>query len=256
MFFLLPLGWIVVSSLQRSSLGGSATWAGVHTLAGVLGAPSWGQAAGYTLALAVVIVPAELALGVVLGAALARTRRPLAAQLALLVPWAVSPLIAGVILRWITAPSEGVLAHLAGRRLDALATPDAVPVIAAIAVLWQSVGFTALCYAAALRAVPPELRDAGRLDGASAAGILLHIELPFLRRMTLFLAVAGIGGVFGLYDVFVALPQGPSPTLAQLMVQKVWQEFDLGAGAAMALGTMALLGAVLALVAVAARRRA
>ncbi len=254
-FFALPLGWIVMVSLQRGVLGGEATWAGLDTVAAVLTSPRWWGAAGYTLALAAVIIPLELGLGLTLGAALARTRRPVLAQLSLLMPWAVSPLITGLLVRWVSSPSDGVLATLAGRRLDLLATPEAVPVLAVAAVLWQSVGFTALCYAAALRTVPAELRNAARLDGAGALRILLRIEVPHVRRMTGFLAVASFGGVVGLYDVLVVLPDGPSPTLAQLLVQTVWQEFDVSAGAAMALGTMALMAVVIGIGAVLTRER-
>ncbi len=254
-FFALPLGWIVMVSLQRGVLGGEATWAGLDTVAAVLTSPRWWGAAGYTLALAAVIIPLELGLGLTLGAALARTRRPVLAQLLLLMPWAVSPLITGLLVRWVSSPSDGVLATLAGRRLDLLATPEAVPVLAVAAVLWQSVGFTALCYAAALRTVPAELRNAARLDGAGTLRILLRIEVPHVRRMTGFLAIASFGGVVGLYDVLVVLPEGPSPTLAQLLVQTVWQEFDVSAGAAMALGTMALIAVVIGIGAVLTRER-
>ncbi len=254
-FFALPLGWIVMVSLQRGVLGGEATWAGLDTVAAMLTSPRWWGAAGYTLALAAVIIPLELGLGLALGAALARTRRPVLAQLSLLMPWAVSPLVTGLLVRWVSSPSDGVLATLAGRRLGLLATPEAVPVLAVAAVLWQSVGFTALCYAAALRTVPAELRNAARLDGAGALRILLRIEVPHVRRMTGFLAVASFGGVVGLYDVLVVLPDGPSPTLAQLLVQTVWQEFDVSAGAAMALGTMALMAVVIGIGAVLTRER-
>ncbi len=254
-FFALPLGWIVMVSLQRGVLGGEATWAGLDTVAAVLTSPRWWGAAGYTLALAAVIIPLELGLGLTLGAVLARTRRPVLAQLLLLMPWAVSPLITGLLVRWVSSPSDGVLATLAGRRLDLLATPEAVPVLAVAAVLWQNVGFTALCYAAALRTVPAELRNAARLDGAGTLRILLRIEVPHVRRMTGFLAVASFGGVVGLYDVLVVLPDGPSPTLAQLLVQTVWQEFDVSAGAAMALGTMALMAVVIGIGAVLTRER-
>jgi glucose/mannose transport system permease protein len=54
-----------------------------------------------------------------------------------------------------------------------------------IAATWQMSGFVMVMYLAGLRAIPEELRDAARVDGATETQVLRHISLPLLRPVTL-----------------------------------------------------------------------
>jgi len=58
-----------------------------------------------------------------------------------------------------------------------------IPVV--IAAAWQLTGYTMAMYLAGLRAVPDELRDAARVDGASEVAMYRHIILPMLQPITL-----------------------------------------------------------------------
>jgi glucose/mannose transport system permease protein len=137
-----------------------------------------------------------------------------------LFPMAVSFIVTGVVWRWLLAPRAGVnilpeklgapaagygwytdptVAYIpADSRLgDALHTiglgflADAnfgIPLAmfsVVIAATWQMSGFVMVMYLAGLRAIPEELRDAARVDGASEQQILRHISLPLLRPVTL-----------------------------------------------------------------------
>jgi len=137
-----------------------------------------------------------------------------------LFPMAVSFIVTGVVWRWLLAPRAGVnilpekvglpalsygwytdahvmYIHADSRLGDALhaaglgflADPNyGIPVAmisVVIAATWQMSGFVMVMYLAGLRAIPDELRDAARVDGASEAQILRHISLPLLRPVTL-----------------------------------------------------------------------
>jgi glucose/mannose transport system permease protein len=54
-----------------------------------------------------------------------------------------------------------------------------------IAATWQMSGFVMVLYLAGLRAIPDQLKEAARMDGASESQILRHISLPLLRPVTL-----------------------------------------------------------------------
>jgi glucose/mannose transport system permease protein len=58
-----------------------------------------------------------------------------------------------------------------------------VPVV--IAAAWQLTGYTMAMYLAGLRAIPDELREAARVDGASEFDLYRRIMLPLLRPITL-----------------------------------------------------------------------
>jgi glucose/mannose transport system permease protein len=137
-----------------------------------------------------------------------------------LFPMAVSFIVTGVVWRWLLAPRAGVnilpekvgagamdygwytdptvlYVHADSRLGDALhsiglgflANPNfGIPLAitsVVIAATWQMSGFVMVMYLAGLRAIPEELRDAARVDGASESQILRHISLPLLRPVTL-----------------------------------------------------------------------
>ena len=75
----------------------------------------------------------------------------------------------------------------------------------AIAATWQMSGYTMAMYLAGLRAIPGELREAARVDGASELQIVRHIILPLLQPITLS-AVIVLGHIsLKIYDLVVSM---------------------------------------------------
>lgn len=137
-----------------------------------------------------------------------------------LFPMAISFIVTGVAWRWLLAPRAGVnllfekvglgavdygwytdptvryvhagspfgaALHWVG--LGFLTNPNyGIPVAmlsVVIAATWQMSGFVMVLYLAGLRAIPQELREAGRVDGASEFQVLRHVSFPLLRPVTL-----------------------------------------------------------------------
>ncbi len=112
-----------------------------------------------------------------------------------LFPLAISYIVTGVVWRWLMNPASGT--RLSGLNLlferlglhflinDWYTTPFWGIVFIAIPAIWQMSGFTMAIYLAGLRAVPDELREAARVDGASEWQIYTRIVLPLLRPVTL-----------------------------------------------------------------------
>ncbi|MCJ7621569.1 MAG: sugar ABC transporter permease [Anaerolineae bacterium] len=118
-----------------------------------------------------------------------------------LFPMAISFVVTGVVWQWIFAPGtetrlRGVNALLHSVGLGSLRwgwyTDTSsigpfhvalIPVI--IAAAWQLTGYTTAMYLAGLRAIPDELRDAARVDGAGEIAMYRHIILPMLQPITL-----------------------------------------------------------------------
>ena len=110
-------------------------------------------------------------------------------------------------------PLWGLLDSL---RIDMLrpgmtADPRAVLGAIGIAAIWQMSGFVMALYLAGLRGVSDELREAGRMDGASEVSIYRRIVLPLLRPITVS-AIVLLGYVsLKMFDlVFVLTHGGPA----------------------------------------------
>jgi glucose/mannose transport system permease protein len=107
-------------------------------------------------------------------------------------------------------PADSLVGQgLAKIGLGTLATPSfgisAGVVSLVLAAAWQMSGYTMAMYLAGLRAIPDELREAARVDGASELQILWNIILPLLRPITLS-AVIILGHIsLKIYDLVVAM---------------------------------------------------
>jgi len=119
-------------------------------------------------------------------------------------PMALSFIVTGVVWQWIFNPSTGVnlllkewgLERLPQWYVDTRVIPGVewgqisfgIPlalIAVVIAAVWQLSGFAMAMYLAGLRAIPEELREAARVDGANEWQVFRKVVLPQLRPITL-----------------------------------------------------------------------
>jgi ABC-type sugar transport system permease subunit len=81
------------------------------------------------------------------------------------------------------------------------------PAIALVTV-WQYFGWNVLLFAAGLQAIPPELFEAARIDGATDWQVLVRITLPLLRRVSFFVVSITIIGAIQIFDAPLMLLGG------------------------------------------------
>lgn len=114
-------------------------------------------------------------------------------------------------------PESGLGQFLQGVGLGGLASPifgmSLAIISLVLAATWQMSGYTMAMYLAGLRAIPDELREAARVDGATEWQIVRHVIWPLLRPVTL-AAVIILGHTsLKIYDLVVAMT-GPGPGFA------------------------------------------
>jgi glucose/mannose transport system permease protein len=112
-----------------------------------------------------------------------------------LFPMAISYIVTGVIWRWLMNPATGT--RLTGLNLlftkiglgfltsTYTATPTFGMIYIAIPAIWQLSGYCMALYLAGLRAIPDELREAARVDGATEFEIFRYVIMPLLQPVTL-----------------------------------------------------------------------
>lgn len=259
LFFVAPvlfLGWM---AMQHWDLLGPPAFTGIAGLLRVVGDPRLLQSVGVTAEVGAVALAIELLAGLALAKLIvARAPGRRALTVALLCPWMIAPLVVGVIARWILAPSDGVIAHLVGHRIDVLSDAWSAPLAVAGAMVWQDTGFAAIVLAAALSSVPRDLVAAAALDGAGPCRVLRSVELPLLVPTILFLGVTGTVRAASLYDLAVPLtgggPAGATTTVTGFAVSTAWDRFDFGDAAVISLLTGAAVLIVVASLSLLARR--
>jgi multiple sugar transport system permease protein len=239
-FFLLPIAVVIWLAGQSWDLLGAPTAVGLDNFVRLLRDEAFGRSLLVTVGLGLFVVPLEIALGVALGAALAR---PLPGtevfRAALLLPWLAAPFVVGVLWRWILSPINGLLPAILGRTVDLLGDPTLAPILVGLVVVWSNVGYVTLFFTAAFLALPQEFRDLARVDGAGVVQRVWHVELPLIRPTLYFVAITMGVQFFGLFDPVVALtgggPGSATDVVALHVYRAAFEEFDLGRAAAMAL---------------------
>ena len=103
--------------------------------------------------------------------------------------------------------------------------------------IWKGVGWTAVIYLAGLQAIPAELYEAARVDGADFLQELRSITWPLLRPSTAFLVVSLVIGGLNAYVPFQLITQGGNPldlthSVLTLMYEATFGRIDFGYGAA------------------------
>jgi sn-glycerol 3-phosphate transport system permease protein len=161
------------------------------------------------------------------------------------------PLVAAAALfTFILLPGEGLLDHyLAYVGLGAvnwLGNPSlALGSIIAITV-WKNTGYYMLFFLAGLAAVPSELLDAARVDGAGAWARLRHVTLPMLGPTFGFVVPVAMLNALTQVDHVVTMTQGGPSDATNLLLYYIYQQaeqnFDPGlASAATVVSVTALL---------------
>jgi multiple sugar transport system permease protein len=241
-FLLLPMlvvGWL---SVHRWDLLGPIQYVGLDNWRSVLTDPSFATSLVVTALFIVIVVPTQSLLGLAAAAMLARGLPGSGLFRTMYVlPWICSPLAIAVLWRWILAPTDGAVSTLLGERIEWLTDPDlALPVVSAVTI-WTNVGYVTLFFLAGILAIPTDIQDAARTDGANAWQRFRRITLPMLRPTLFFVLVTGVISAAQVFDTVYALTAGGPQGRTDLIAHRIYAE----AFGAAAVGRAAVMAAVL-----------
>ncbi|MGH8798949.1 MAG: carbohydrate ABC transporter permease [Casimicrobiaceae bacterium] len=223
----------------------------------LLETPLFWQALGNTLYFVVVGVP--LSIAVSLGTALLLNSRlarfkPLF-RTALFAPVVTTLVAVAVIWRYLYNTRFGLLNYALGGigvdPVDWLGDPHwAMPAIILFAV-WKNFGYNMIIFLAGLQAVPEDLYEAARIDGASAWRQFRSVTLPMLSPVLLLVGILTIAGYFQLFaEPYVMTQGGPlqsTVSVLYFMYEQGFKWWNLGTASAVAFVLFLLIFAVTAL---------
>ena len=202
------------------------------------------SALGHTLYFVAVGVP--LSIAVSLGAALL-LNSPLARcqaffRTALFAPVVTTAAAVALVWRYIFNTKYGMANYVLGavgiHPVDWLGDPRwAMPTIILFAV-WKNFGYNMIILLAGLQAVPRDLYEAARIDGASALQQFRHITLPMLGPTLLMVGILTVTGYFQLFaEPYVMTEGGPlqsTISVLYLMYNEGFKWWNFGSASAVA----------------------
>lgn len=174
-------------------------------------------------------------------------------RVGLFLPQVLSPVVVGIIWRWIFSYNGPINEFLLMLGLDTWVKPWlgdfdwAAPSTGAVGT-WYEYGLCMVLFMAGVQAIGEELYDAAKVDGANAFRQFIHVTLPGLRQQILVAFVMTFIAalrVFGL--VFVLTRGGPgqeTEVTTMLIYEETFRFRQAGYGTAIAVVLSAIITAV------------
>jgi multiple sugar transport system permease protein len=217
----------------------------------LLQSSDWYRALGFTTVYTLITVVVELVLGMLAALVLERLGVTRGWMLALLlIPWSLVTIVSAQLWKYIYDSTYGVATW--GLSLVTDSTPVILgePVSAAAALMladiWKTTPFVAIILLAGLVMIPEEHYEAAELDGASAWQTFWRVVMPQLLPTFTIAVLFRVLQAFGVFDLPFVLTQGgpgtSTQTLAIMGYKVLFQDINIGPGAAIATSTAVIVG--------------
>ena len=241
-FFFWPAAQAVLQSFQmEDAFGMSTEWVGLDNFRTLFSDQSYLDSFYRTALFSVLVAGVGIACSLALAIFADRiVRFAMIYKTLLIVPYAVAPVIAGVLWIFMFSPSIGVVAYgleKLGYSWNHLMNENQAMALIVLASVWKQISYNFLFFLAGLQSIPKALIEAASIDGAGPWRRFWNIQLPLLSPTTFFLLVINI--VYAFFDTFgiidAATHGGPGQSTS-ILVYKVYLDgfkaLDLGGSAA------------------------
>lgn len=241
-FFFWPAAQAVLQSFQmEDAFGMSTEWVGLDNFRTLFSDGSYLESFKRTALFSVLVAGVGIATSLALAIFADRiVRFAMVYKTLLIIPYAVAPVIAGVLWIFMFSPSIGVVAYALdklGYTWNHLMNENQAMGLIVLASVWKQISYNFLFFLAGLQSIPKALIEAASIDGAGPWRRFWNIQLPLLSPTTFFLLVINI--VYAFFDTFgiidAATHGGPGQSTS-ILVYKVYLDgfkaLDLGGSAA------------------------
>lgn len=211
--FLVPIVVSVKASFYREVPSGGGLYGGGELVDSFVGGDNYAQVLGngeFWLGLGRVVLFGAFQIPLMIGGALALAllldsllvRRVTLFRLGYFLPYAIPGVVAALVWAYIYSPRLSPINHgleVFGVSIDFFA-PGTILASMANMTTWTFTGYNMLIFLAALQAIPGELYEAARIDGASEWSVVRRIKVPLVGRATMLAVLLSIIGTIQLFN--------------------------------------------------------
>lgn len=226
-FTLVPMVGSAWVSLHKWNLISPMKWVGLDNYAKLLADPATRRVFGHTLMYIAGYLPLVYVGGLALAMVLNQAFRGRSFfRAAYFLPVVTSWVVVALVWQWLLNPNNGLVNQVLGY----LHLPQpgwwtdpawSIPSVI-LASAWKDLGFVMVILLAGLQAIPADVQEAARVDGANAWQRFRFITLPLLSPSTFFVLVISLVNGFQVFDqVFVMTRGGPAGS-SQVVVGQIY----------------------------------
>lgn len=241
-FFIWPAVQAVKSSFEREDpFGFRTTFIWLENYRRIFADPNYLGALGRTAVFAVSVTVLAMAVSLLMAVAVNRLLRSGKIYTTLLVwPYAVAPVVVGILWWFIFNPSIGIAPYIMrglgiswNHRIDG----GQAMILIIIAAAWKQISYNFLFFVAGLQSVPQSLNEAAAIDGAGPFKRFWTIVFPLISPTTFFLLIININyAMFDTFGIVDATTMGGPAQSTNILVYKVYTDgvlnLNIGSSAA------------------------
>ncbi len=255
MFFILPVIFTFWMSLHKWPLLGSPNWIGVGNYVRMFKDTRFMSALGFTAYYTFVVTIAIFVVAFPLALFVERQRKFVSTYRTIIfLPVVVGLASASLLWIWLANVDSGLFSilfemlGLTKGRVNLLATFDTAFLTIIVMVVWKIAGFTMIILLTGLQAIPAELTEAARIDGARRWQRFRHLTLPLMRKTLALALILSITGSILAFDQFYIMtaggPQNRMISVVYYIFNQSFVSFNLGYGAALSIALLGILVAI------------
>jgi sn-glycerol 3-phosphate transport system permease protein len=241
-FFIWPASQALYQSvLQEDAFGTSASFVWLNNFIDLFGSQEYLHSFYVTLVFSSSVAGLALTVALLLAVMADRAIRSATAYKTLIIwPYAVAPVVAGVLWYFLFNPTVGLMTFFlrkVGVNWNHTLNGGQAMTLVIIASAWREVSYNFLFFLAGLQAIPHSFIEAAAIDGAGPWRRFWTIVFPLLSPTAFFLIVVNI--VYAFFDTFGvihALTRGGPNYATNILVYKTFNDgfinLDLGGSAA------------------------
>ncbi|NMA97315.1 MAG: sn-glycerol-3-phosphate ABC transporter permease UgpA [Phyllobacteriaceae bacterium] len=241
-FFIWPAIQALKSSFEREDpFGFRTTFIWFDNYRRIFADPNYLSSLGRTAIFAISVTLLSMALSLLLAVAVNRLLRSGKVYTTLLVwPYAVAPVVVGILWWFIFNPSIGIAPYILrgmginwNHRIDG----NQAMILIVIAAAWKQISYNFLFFVAGLQSVPQSLNEAAAIDGAGPFKRFWTIVFPLISPTTFFLLIININyAMFDTFGIVDATTMGGPAQATNILVYKVYTDgvlnLNIGSSAA------------------------
>lgn len=183
-----------------------------------------------TIYFTVASIAIEMAAGIAIAVAFNKRfkGRPIARSI-ILTPWAIPPVVNGIIWNWLVHPKIGVANYfltslgIIERYKPWLADPRWALNIIIIADAWKWTPLVVLLVLAGLQSISEDLYEAARIDGAGSVRTFFQITIPCIQWPILVTLILRTVEAVRVFDIIFIMTRGGPANNTKLTTYYVWE---------------------------------
>ena len=142
-------------------------------------------------------------------------------------PYFVSNVVVVSILNVICAPSgfvNTIIQSLIGRPLLLMSSAQYFRTMYIVSNIWQTMGFSAIIYIAALTGISPEYHEAAIMDGATKLQRILHVDIPLIMPTIIIMLILALGNIMTVgYEKVYLMQAGTNTQVSEIISTYVYK---------------------------------